>query len=252
MSNREDTGDSTQAAVRHLKRCAAWIRARRGKTPITNGNEAGFGFRTEELKEQQSVLLSAWQHARDRCPGAVREGVDRFCQHGFGPPHLRVAVPGRDEVHYAAVLVKAVLDVLRAAADWLAEEPPREPKVWQPLPPAGHGATSAEQEGKPPKFGFIRNGENWNVTYQGKSTSFRHSKGMTYLCELLRKPGHNIAACDLVGIEAGREEPSTGESRQKIMDDQAMNDARQRYRDLMPELERARGDNNTVAMAETR
>jgi tetratricopeptide (TPR) repeat protein len=50
---------------------------------------------------------------------------------------------------------------------------------------------------------FQREGEYWTLSYQGKTSRLRDSKGMRYLAELLRRPGDEIRSLDLAERIAG-------------------------------------------------
>jgi hypothetical protein len=55
---------------------------------------------------------------------------------------------------------------------------------------------------------FSREGEFWRIAYDGESFGLRHSKGLTYLAQLLRFPGTEFHALDLVeGIVGAASDP---------------------------------------------
>ncbi len=59
----------------------------------------------------------------------------------------------------------------------------------------GAGASSAQ-------YVFRRSGDYWEIVFEGlKLPPIRHLAGMTYLCKLLSRPGHNYSARDMYELE---------------------------------------------------
>jgi hypothetical protein len=50
---------------------------------------------------------------------------------------------------------------------------------------------------------FFREGEFWRIAYDGESFGLKHSKGLSYLAQLLRFPGTEFHALDLAGGSLG-------------------------------------------------
>jgi hypothetical protein len=56
-----------------------------------------------------------------------------------------------------------------------------------------------------------REGDYWTIAYHGTTSRLRHSKGFAYLAELLRLPGREIHALELVALAQGGRPPSTAD-----------------------------------------
>jgi hypothetical protein len=98
-------------------------------------------------------------------------------------------------------------------------------------------------------------GEYWTVTYEGVTTRLRHASGLTYLAALLRGPGHEIHALELVA--ATRRDPaatgaaapaeltvrSSGDA-EEILDPEARAAYRERLREIETELAEAEQAND--------
>ena len=73
-----------------------------------------------------------------------------------------------------------------------------------------------------------RDGEDWVLTFEGRSTRLRHSKGLTQLAALLANPGQEISAVELAGgIDSSARTPVLDES------------AKRAYRQRLAELDEA-------------
>lgn len=100
------------------------------------------------------------------------------------------------------------------------------------------------REAKPPEFLFQKNGDFWNLAYEGKRISIRDSKGLVYIAELLRRPGQEIFAAELFAAANGMKTVPVGSSGAMI-DDTAMRAYRQRAADLQLQLAEAEKNNDT-------
>src|SRR6516225_9337175 len=70
--------------------------------------------------------------------------------------------------------------------------------------------TEGLQRAAPPHRGvFSQEGEFWRVGFENDSFTLKHSKGLSYLAQLLRFPGREFHALDLIhGIARDSEDTS--------------------------------------------
>jgi hypothetical protein len=88
---------------------------------------------------------------------------------------------------------------------------------------------------------FRREGELWEVRYEGDVFSVRDVKGLRYLAVLLASPGREIHAVELAQAIEGVQEPvRVGESVGPALDAQAKQAYRRRLEELGEELDQAR------------
>jgi tetratricopeptide (TPR) repeat protein len=88
---------------------------------------------------------------------------------------------------------------------------------------------------------FHRDGEVWEVGYEGGTFSLRDVKGLRYLAVLLASPGREIHAVELAqAVEGIREPVRAGDSAGPALDSQAKQAYRQRLEELGEELDEAR------------
>jgi hypothetical protein len=59
-------------------------------------------------------------------------------------------------------------------------------------------------------YGFIRKGDVWSVTFQGRKSYFRHQIGLLYVAQLLDKPSRELAAVEIRA--SGAQPPEARES----------------------------------------
>lgn len=104
---------------------------------------------------------------------------------------------------------------------------------------------------------FRRQGEYWTIIYEGETFRLRHAKGLAYIAHLLRYPGQEFHAIDLINAVAGdREEPretqadATAQTARslgnagELLDSQAKGDYKRRLNELREELEEAHAFND--------
>jgi Cdc6-like AAA superfamily ATPase len=109
---------------------------------------------------------------------------------------------------------------------------------------------------------FRREGEYWSIAYDGDAFRLRDSKGLRYLARMLKEPGRELHALDLVAGETGSEraertpEPglmsSSLSAAGEILDPQAKAAYRRRLDELEAEVDEARalGDPERAARAD--
>jgi CheY-like chemotaxis protein len=103
---------------------------------------------------------------------------------------------------------------------------------------------------------FIRHGDYWTVTYQGRTAYFKAVRGLSYLSLLLRHPGREFHVCDIVAerteiselVVPAPEKYGSG----PILDAQAKAEYRRRLVELQEELDEAQrfDDQGRVAEAQ--
>jgi hypothetical protein len=107
---------------------------------------------------------------------------------------------------------------------------------------------------------FRKQGDHWDICYEGRPLTLKHSLGLTYIAYLLTKPDQDISVFDLVSLsrhEAGSITPSAylhmskeqleseglsishGSDVGDILDDEAIKQYKERLRDIEEELSEA-------------
>lgn len=107
------------------------------------------------------------------------------------------------------------------------------------------------QVAEPRDDAFVRDGEDWTVTFRTKTVRLRDSKGLAYIAELLGLSGKEIHVADLAGL--GRSESaSLGRDTGPIIDSKARLAYQARAEELQAERDEARdwGDLERAARAE--
>jgi hypothetical protein len=99
------------------------------------------------------------------------------------------------------------------------------------------------REAAPPRFLFQKNGDFWNLAFEGKSISVRDSKGLVYIAELLRRPAQEIFAAELFAAANGMKTVPVGSSG-AMLDETAVRSYRQRAADLQFQLAEAEKNND--------
>jgi non-specific serine/threonine protein kinase len=85
-------------------------------------------------------------------------------------------------------------------------------------------------------------GDDWVVTHAGRTFALKGTIGMTYLVTLLRHPGRELHALDLV--TSGESSAAPAGDAGEMLDDRARGAYRRRLADLGAELEEAREFND--------
>ncbi|HEX6394431.1 MAG TPA: response regulator [Acidimicrobiales bacterium] len=98
---------------------------------------------------------------------------------------------------------------------------------------------------------FVRDGDDWSVTFRGRTMRLRDSKGLLYITTLLRSPGKEIHVADLAGLRR-LESASLGTDIGPMIDDKARRAYQARVEELRAERDEARdwGDLERAAQAE--
>lgn len=103
---------------------------------------------------------------------------------------------------------------------------------------------------------FTREGDYWMVSYAGKETRLKDSKGLRYLAQLLRAPGQEVHVLDLATlVEGAASSPTTKREHEEgfaeglgdageVLDSKAKAAYKKRLQDLTEELEEAQGFND--------
>ena len=80
---------------------------------------------------------------------------------------------------------------------------------WRNLPIGTDRGSDAATETSPESTRqlFRREGDYWTIAYEGRTFRLRDTKGLAYLAELLRNPGREFFALDLVRV--GKEQVGT-------------------------------------------
>jgi hypothetical protein len=86
-----------------------------------------------------------------------------------------------------------------------------------------------------------RDGDVWTVAVGSRSIQVRHAKGLSYLAELLARPGVEIHAVDLVGARSSAADDRALDDGDlgPVLDDEAKRAFRERLEDLRAEVEEA-------------
>jgi hypothetical protein len=113
------------------------------------------------------------------------------------------------------------------AMDWSA--------ILQSLP-----GSAAEKE----QFVFRKKGQSWELTFEGRTTLVRESKGILYIAELMRSPGREVFVAELFAAARGVTHVPLGASGETL-DDKARRDYRQRAEDLNFQLAEAEKNNDS-------
>lgn len=104
---------------------------------------------------------------------------------------------------------------------------------------------------EPREDAFLRDGEDWTVTFRARCVRLRDSKGLVYIADLLGSPGREIHVAELAGL--GRSESaSLGNDVGPVIDAKARQAYQARAEELRAERDEARdwGDLERAARAE--
>jgi soluble cytochrome b562 len=103
----------------------------------------------------------------------------------------------------------------------------------------------AETGDKVADFVFLLSGDFWQVTYRGTTKHLKDTVGMGYLARLLAQPHRDIPAVALLAARAGIDPLVTQGSSEKLIDEKARTEYRERYSDLEEEIEDAEACHDT-------
>lgn len=89
-------------------------------------------------------------------------------------------------------------------------------------------ATVATTQPREPQSGgphnsFVKEGEYWTVTYEGRSSRVKDTKGIRYVAHLLANPGRELHVLDLAG-ELGTTRPAANQRAEASLDSDAFGD----------------------------
>jgi hypothetical protein len=111
---------------------------------------------------------------------------------------------------------------------------------------SGAPAPAAQQEER-----FVREGESWDIAYDGQSLRLRDVKGLRYIAFLLAAPGREVHVLELVAAVDGAPQADatagdglhavSGTAFDPLLDPQAKAEYRGRLEDLRAEYDEARG-----------
>jgi non-specific serine/threonine protein kinase len=133
----------------------------------------------------------------------------------------------------AALDRQAATRLARAALAAVAAATPATPVVDAPAEVAPSTSGTAA-----PRATFLRAGDVWDVTFEGRTVHIAASKGMSDLATLLRRPGQEFHCVELAGV--GVEAPSTGE----VIDATARRRYEARVRELQGDIDEAEAHND--------
>ena len=173
---------------------------------------------TNELREVPSGAFFGTERLAELCSALV-DASD-----GHGATLLVSAEPGAEGAALVFGSVGSVLGLLGSTAKW------REVAAFPPKPLVAESTPDQ----------FRKEGDFWTIAYAGRVIRLKDTKGLAYIAELLRNPGQDVHAVDLVastertGRAAAREVPlgSAG----AILDAKAKSEYRRRLAELREEL----------------
>lgn len=137
-----------------------------------------------------------------------------------------------------------------------------------PLFNANALVTARAPEPPPAEHVFRREGAVWRVTFEGSTTTLRHTKGLLYVEHLLRRPEQSVGVLELVSVierttkgavrgsgsgdaaAVGLGDASGGLG--PLLDDQALQELRSRLKDLDTEIEEGDEFNDSERAARAR
>lgn len=101
-------------------------------------------------------------------------------------------------------------------------------------------------------FQMQPNSQTWNFAYEDESGSLPHRLGFLYVRHLIEHPEQPATAQELEMIKAefaGKELPLTMPQADDVMDDKARKDAKEKLRETITEIERAKKENRAEGLA---
>ena len=94
------------------------------------------------------------------------------------------------------------------------------------------------------QYVFRKKGQSWELTFEGRATLVRESKGVLYIAELMRAPGREVFVAELFSAAHGVAHVPLGSSGETI-DNQTQRDYRRRAEDLKYQLAEAERNNDS-------
>lgn len=93
------------------------------------------------------------------------------------------------------------------------------------------------------QYVFRKKGQSWELTFEGRATLVRESKGILYIAELMRAPGREVFVAELFASTQGVAHVPVGTGGE-ILDDKARRDYLRRADDLNYQLAEAERNND--------
>ncbi len=93
------------------------------------------------------------------------------------------------------------------------------------------------------QYVFRKKGQSWELTFEGRATLVRESKGILYIAELMRAPGREVFVAELFASTQGVAHVPLGTGGETL-DDKALRDYRRRADDLNYQLAEAERNND--------
>ena len=107
---------------------------------------------------------------------------------------------------------------------------------FEPDEPTPAAVTPAEE---PPRYRFVRKGDFWEITYEGRTFSLRHLERVEYLRMLLERPGTELSAINMVAEVTQLETPPASGNMGETLDREGMRSIKEAIRDTREKLKEA-------------
>ena len=95
-----------------------------------------------------------------------------------------------------------------------------------------------------PSYLFRQSGQVWTLVFEGRSTTIKDSKGLSYIAHLLQNPGQECYAADLFVAVTGGDKVLPLGSAGEVLDSKAMDEYRSHVKDLEDQLAEAARNND--------
>ena len=95
-----------------------------------------------------------------------------------------------------------------------------------------------------PFYLFRQSGQVWTLVFEGRSTTIKDSKGLSYIAHLLQNPGQECYAADLFVAVTGGDKVLPLGSAGEVLDSKAMDEYRSHVKDLEDQLAEAERNND--------
>ncbi len=206
--------------------------------PGMNGYEVCRRIRTHEATRFLPVVMVTANPDQDKVAG-IEAGADDFIVEPFERHELLARVR-------SLLRIKSYHDTISRQAAELAQlnrtlEDRVAVQVSEILALRGLGGTAL----------FRQEGEFWTIAFEGAAFRLRDTKGLHQIAALLRQPGRELHALDLVAVQPGEDEaprPPGGDAG-PILDAQAKAQYRERLEELADELQEAERFNDRERLA---